>query len=232
MLQCLLSLLTRPSHRAGDGTESAYGLRSLKHRVEQNVLHDAAQPARARLLLDRLRGHRSQCRGGKPAGRAAVRSVRRVPCHAGTGRRTRPRDVGSQQVDAARGEQVRVLLDERELWFLQDPDQVIFREGLQSGRDRDTTDKPFRNPNTRQLLGSTRSGKREGGGTDSGMRPNWTRSCGSTCSSNGLRSGCGESTCPARLKCAVATRLGSATAATATAAATAVLVALFCAAPP
>lgn len=46
--------------------------------------------------------------------------------------------------------------------------------------------------------------------THSGIRPNWTRSCGSTCSSSGLKSCGGESTCPARLTVG-ALRVGCAT---------------------
>jgi hypothetical protein len=45
-------------------------------------------------------------------------------------------------VNAARSEQVGVLLDERELWFLQDANQVAFRERFQGGRDRNSSNEP------------------------------------------------------------------------------------------
>lgn len=47
---------------------------------------------------------------------------------------------GLQQVNAACSKQVGVLLDERELWFFQDPNQVALRECFQRGRDRNTPD--------------------------------------------------------------------------------------------
>lgn len=52
----------------------------------------------------------------------------------------RIRGKSSQQLNPARSEQVGVLLDERELWFLQDPNQVALRERFQSGRDGNAPD--------------------------------------------------------------------------------------------
>lgn len=106
-------------------------------------------------------------------------------------------------MDAARSEQVCVLLDERKLWFLQDANQVVFRKRFQGGRDRNTSDKS--DSSKKFIAGQLTAREFEvpeespGPTTHSGISPNWTRSCGSTCSSSGLKSCCGESTCPARL---------------------------------
>jgi hypothetical protein len=94
-----------PRHRTVDQNVLDVALRRVEERVEQERLHDAAEPARARLLDQGALGNLAQARRGEAA------------------------------LDPAQRKEAFVLRDKGVLGLGQDAEEVVFGQSLQGGED-------------------------------------------------------------------------------------------------